>query len=97
VGLFNTGGTLNNYNCSDPDIDELINGAQFNTNETERLQQYSDANELISTTACGIAPYWHENDHYLISTKTAGMRENITGQDGAMAGDWFAEAWGLAE
>ncbi len=97
VGLFNTGGTLNNYNCSDPEIDALINDAQFNTNETERLQQYADANELISTRACGIAPYWHENDHYLISDKVAGMKENITGQDGAMAGDWNAEAWGLAE
>ncbi len=95
VGLFDTGGTLNNYNCSDPEIDALVEKAHFNTNNTERLQQYVEANKLISTRVCGIAPYWHENDHYLIATKVVGMRENITGQDGAMAGDWIAEAWGL--
>lgn len=95
VGLYNTGGTLNNYNCSDPEIDALVEKAQFNTNDTERLQQYKDANKLISTRACGIAPYWHENNHYLISDKTVGLRENVAGQDGPIAGDWNAEAWGL--
>ena len=97
VGLFNTGGTLNNYNCSDPEIDDLVEKAQFNTNDAERISQYQEANRLISTRACGIAPYWQENNHYLISNKVVGMKENATGQDGAMAGDWMAEAWGLAK
>ncbi|HLA19762.1 MAG TPA: peptide ABC transporter substrate-binding protein [Dehalococcoidia bacterium] len=97
VGLFNTGGTLNNYNCSDPEIDDLVEKAQFNTNDAERISQYQEANRLISTRACGIAPYWQENNHYLISSKVVGMKENATGQDGAMAGDWMAEAWGLAK
>ena len=97
LGLFNTGGTLNNYNCSDQEIDDLVAKAQFNTNEDERIQQYQDINKLISTRACGIAPYWQENNHYLISKKVVGMAENATGQDGALAGDWAAEAWGLAK
>jgi len=97
VGLFDTGGTLNNYNCSDPEIDDLVSKAQFNTNEAERIKQYQDANELISTRICGIAPYIHENDHFLIHDYVVGMRENITGQDGAMAGDWAAEAWGRSK
>ncbi|MDO8691487.1 MAG: peptide ABC transporter substrate-binding protein [Dehalococcoidia bacterium] len=97
VGLFDTGGTLNNYNCSDPEIDDLIKKAQFNTNDTERLTQYQDANKLISTRICGIAPYFHQNDHYLIHDYVVGMKENITGQDGAMAGDWAAEAWGRSK
>ena len=96
LGLFDTDGTLNNYNCSDPDIDDLVDKARFNTNDEERKQQYKDANELISTRACGIAPYWHENNHWLIKQNVVGMRENMTGQDGAMPGDWTAEAWGLA-
>ena len=95
VGLFDTPGTLNNYNCSDPEIDNLIDKARFNTNDAQRLQQYADANKLISTRICGIAPYWHENDHFLIKEKVVGLRENIAGQDAAIAGDWIAEAWGL--
>ncbi|MDP2949543.1 MAG: peptide ABC transporter substrate-binding protein [Chloroflexota bacterium] len=97
VGLYDTGGTLNNYNCSDPEIDDLIEKAHFNTNNTERLKQYQDANKLISTRICGIAPYFHQNDHYLIHDYVVGMKENITGQDGSMAGDWAAEAWGRSK
>ena len=96
LGLFDTGGTLNNYNCSMQEIDDLVDKARFNTNDDERKQQYADINELISTHACGIAPYWHENNHWLIKQNVVGMRENLAGQDGAMPGDWAAEAWGLA-
>lgn len=96
LGLFDTGGSLNNYNCSDPDIDDLVDKARFNTNDAERKQQYAQINELISTRACGIAPYWHENNHWLIKQNVVGMQENLAGQDGSIAGDWAAEAWGLA-
>ena len=96
LGLFDTGGTLNNYSCSMQEIDDLVDKARFNTNDVERKQQYADINELISTHACGIAPYWHENNHWLIKQNVVGMRENMAGQDGAMPGDWAAEAWGLA-
>jgi ABC-type oligopeptide transport system substrate-binding subunit len=97
VGLYDTPGTLNHYNCSDPEIDALVEDARFNTNDTERRQQYKDANEIISTTLCGIAPYWHENNHWLRKPNVVGISEFMTGQDGAMGGDWAAEAWGLKE
>ncbi len=97
LGLFDTDGTLNHYNCSDPDIDALVEKARFNTNDSERKDQYKQVNEIISTTICGIAPYWHENNHWLIKPNVVGMRENLAGQDGAIAGDWAAEAWGLSE
>ncbi len=96
LGLYDTGGTLNNYNCSMPEIDELVEKARFNTNNEERLQQYAEIEKLIVENVCGIAPYWHENDHYLIKPEVVGMRENISGQDAFQAGDWNAEAWGLA-
>jgi len=96
LGLFDTGGSMNNYNCSDPDIDDLVEKARFNTNDDERKQQYAEINELISTRACGIAVYYHENNHWLIKPNVVGMRENLSGQDGSIAGDWNAEAWGLA-
>jgi len=97
LGLFDTGGSLNGYNCSDPDIDDLVGQARFNTNDAERISQYQEINELIVTRVCGIAPYWHENNHYLISPNAVGMRDNIAGQDAFQAGDWIAEAWGLSE
>lgn len=96
LGLFDTPGTLNHYNCSDPDIDALVAEARANTDDTARKAQYKEINELISTRVCGIAPYWHENNHYLIKPNLVGMRENMSGQDGVIAGDWAAEAWGLS-
>jgi ABC-type oligopeptide transport system substrate-binding subunit len=96
VGLYDTPGTLNHYNCSDPEIDDLVEKAKVNTNDTERRQQYKDANEIISTTLCGIATYWHENNHWLRKSNVVGISEYMTGQDGAMGGDWAAEAWGLS-
>jgi ABC-type oligopeptide transport system substrate-binding subunit len=72
-----------------------VEKAKVNTNDTERRQQYKDANEIISTTMCGIATYWHENNHWLRKSNVAGISENMTGQDGSMGGDWAAEAWGL--
>jgi len=95
LGLFDTGGSLNNYNCSDPEIDALVEKARFNTDNDERLAQYKEINELISTHVCGIAPYWHENDHWLVDSNVVGMAENISGNDSAAPGDWNMEAWGL--
>jgi oligopeptide transport system substrate-binding protein len=97
LGLFETGGTLNNYNCSLPEIDELVEKARFNTDQTERLSQYRDIDRLIVSNACGVAPLWHENNHWLIKLGVVGMRDNLSGQDMAIAGDWAAENWGVSE
>ena len=97
VGLFDTPGTLNHYNCSDADIDQLIADNISNPDNDARVAAYSEVNELIVTRVCGIAPYWVENLHYLIKPEVVGMRENMAGQDAFQAGDWIAEAWGLSE
>ena len=97
IGLFDTPGGNNHYNCSDPDIDAKVAQAQFNTNEDERIQLYSEINELIVTRVCGVGPFMHVADHYLIKPYVVGMAENSTGQDGVIAGDWAAEAWGRSE
>lgn len=97
VGLFNTDGTLNHYNCSNEEIDRLIEENQFNTDNDARIEAYTRINEIISEELCGIAPYWHENDHHLIKPNTVGLRENISAQDAFQAGDWFSESWGFTE
>jgi ABC-type transport system substrate-binding protein len=96
LGLFDTDGTLNHYNCSDPDIDALVAEARGNTNDDERRSQYREINELIASRLCGIAVYWHENNHWLIKPNVVGMRENLAGQDASIPGDWAAEYWGLS-
>lgn len=97
LGLYDTGGSLNNYNCSDPEIDALVDKARFNTNNEERLQQYKEINELIATRVCGIGLGLHLANHYLIKPLTVGLLENAAGQDAVIAGDWIAEAWGRSE
>ncbi len=97
IGLFDTGGTLNNYNCSDPEIDALIEQARYNTNDRERREQYRKVNELISTRICGVAPMYHSLNHVLIDPRLKGVRENATSQDRVLAGDWAPELWWLSE
>jgi len=97
IGLYDTGGSLNNYNCSDPDIDAKIDEAQFNTDNDARLALYEEINELIVTRVCGIGVGLHLANHYLISPDTIGLAENAAGLDALIAGDWIAEAWGVAE
>lgn len=97
VGLFDTDGPLNHYNCSNAEIDSLIAENQFNTDNAARIDAYKQINAIISEQVCGIAPYWHENDHHLIKPNTVGLRENINAQDAFPAGDWFAESWGFSE
>lgn len=97
LGLFETGGTLNNYNCSNPQIDALVEDARFNTNDAERRQQYTDINRLISESVCGVAPFIHLANHYLIKSNVVGMVENASAQDAVIPGDWMPEAWGRSE
>ncbi|HEX5939568.1 MAG TPA: peptide ABC transporter substrate-binding protein [Dehalococcoidia bacterium] len=96
VGLFDTDGGNNHYNCSMPEIDSLVAEAISNTNDEERREQYREIESLIVENVCGIAPYWHESNKYLIRDHLVGFRENAVGQDAVIAGDWFAEGWGLA-
>jgi len=96
LGQFESG-SANHYNCADPQIDALVEKARFNTDDTERLKQYKEINELISTKLCGVIPHRHSNNHWLIKPNVVGMRENLSGQDFTIAGDWAAEYWGLSE
>lgn len=95
IGLFDKDGTLNHYNCFDSDIDTLIGKARYNTNNEERLEQYREINELISTRACGAAPMYHQANHILVSPKVGGIEEFHSSQDRVLAADWAPEEWYL--
>jgi oligopeptide transport system substrate-binding protein len=95
IGLFDKDGTLNHYNCFDPDIDALIEKARYNSNDEERLDQYREVNELISTRACGGAPMYNQAQNILVSTDIGGIEEFRGPQDRVLAADWAPEEWFL--
>ena len=97
IGQFDTPGIGNHYNCSDEDIDSLLEEARFNTDDGERREQYKELNELIVTRLCGAVPYRHFSNHWLIKPNVVGMRENLSGQDFSAAADWASEYWGVSE
>jgi oligopeptide transport system substrate-binding protein len=96
-GLFDEGGSLNHYNCNNPEINDLLSKAFFNLNEEERISQYEQVNELIVTQVCGIFPYYHEALHFLKTKEAVGLFETSSSQNAVIAGDWAAEAWGVTE
>jgi oligopeptide transport system substrate-binding protein len=89
IGLFDEPGVgINHYNCDNKEIQDLVAANEFNLNEAERIAAYERINEIIVTEVCGIFPYFHEAEHYLVKPNVTGMLENATGQDGVSAGDW---------
>jgi oligopeptide transport system substrate-binding protein len=92
--LWETGGSSNHYGVADPDLDALLQGARFNDNEEERIDQYRQANEMLSLDPMlsGIVLY-QESNNFLIKPNIGGARENATIQDATLPGDWNAEAW----
>ena len=97
VGLFETEGVINFYNCSLPEIDDLIEKAKFNPNDEERREQFREVNRLIVENVCGAAPTHHPGNNYLISEKLGGAREFATTSDFVLAGDWASEEWYLTD
>lgn len=96
LGQFDVPGVgTNKYNCDNQKIKDLVEANKFNQDQDARIAAYKQINEIIVTEVCGITPYYHEAQHYLIKPDVAGMKENSTALDSMIAGDWDAEAWGF--
>jgi ABC-type oligopeptide transport system substrate-binding subunit len=92
IGLFDTGGGNNQYECSDPDVDAKLKAAATETDNAKRIKLLQDAETLIVTRLCGMAPVWQGAFLYLADSKMGGLKPN--GQiDAAMPGNWCAECW----
>jgi len=92
VGLFNTGGGNNMYNCSDPEIDQAFQDAGAAKSESDHIKGYQKVEQLVVTKLCGAIPYLQEALPYLISPKIGGVNANGT-IDAAQPGNWCAECW----
>jgi oligopeptide transport system substrate-binding protein len=96
LGQFDVPGVgTNKYNCDNPKIKEKVDQAKFNQDQDARIKLYQEINEIIVTEVCGITPYYHEAQHYLIKPDVVGMKENSSALDANAAGDANAEAWGF--
>jgi len=92
IGLFDTDGGNNKYNCSDAEIDAKLSAAATETNNATRIQLLQEAETLIVTSLCGVAPVYQTAFLYLVKSNIGGVRPN--GQiDAAMPGNWCPECW----
>jgi ABC-type oligopeptide transport system substrate-binding subunit len=91
-GLFDRGGVNNRYNCSDAEIDAKLSAAATETNNATRIQLLQEAETLIVTRLCGVAPVYQTAFLYLVKSNIGGVSPN--GQiDAAMPGGWCPECW----
>jgi oligopeptide transport system substrate-binding protein len=92
IGLFDTDGGNNHYNCSDPEIDAKLAAAGTETDNAARITLLQEAETLIVTKLCGAIPIYQNAFLYLVNSKMAGLKPN--GQiDAALPGGWCPECW----
>lgn len=92
VGLFDTGGGNNHYNCSDPEIDAKINEGLTAETFEDHVKAFQEAEILIVTRLCGVAPITQLARIFLVDSKVGGVIPNGT-IDAGLPGSWCAECW----
>jgi len=96
IGRYDRPGANNKYNCSDDEIDAKLLAAGRETDNDARIQLLQEAETLVVTKLCGVAPLRQLALLYLVKPKVGGVRPNGT-IDAAMPGNWCAECWYIEE
>lgn len=92
VGLFDTGGGNNHYNCSRPDVDAAFKDAAAATTEDARIKAYQAVETAIVTHLCGIIPIYQDALPYMVSSKLGGVVANGV-IDSSGPGTYCIECW----
>ena len=92
VGLFDTGGGNNKYNCSDPDIDAAFKEASSATTDDARIKAYQKVETLVVTRLCGVIPIYQDAQPFMLSDKLGGVVPNGT-IDAGQPGNYAVENW----
>lgn len=92
VGLFNTGGGNNKYNCSNPDVDAAMAAAAAATSEDARIKAYQDMETAVVDNLCGVIPLYQDARPYVVSDKIGGIVPNGT-IDAGLPGNYAVENW----
>ena len=92
VGLFNTDGGNNKYNCTDPDVDAALKEASAATSDDARIKAYQKMETAIVSKLCGIIPLYQDAKPYLLSKKIGGVLANGA-IDAGNPGNYCVECW----
>ena len=93
IGLYNTGASINKQECSDPEIDAALDAAEFEQDQETRWELLREAERLVVSTLCGIAPLYHRGNFYMISPDLLGVEPTL--EDHHLP--QFPENWSLAQ
>jgi oligopeptide transport system substrate-binding protein len=93
LGLYETGGSINKQSCSMKEIDDTVAKAKFDQKDEERRQLYRDAEKLVVTNVCGMAPMWQVGFHAVVKPYIKGMIESKKPDDKQVPGDNLVEFW----
>jgi ABC-type oligopeptide transport system substrate-binding subunit len=92
VGLFDTGGGNNKYNCSNPDVDKGYADAAAATTEDARIKAYQSVETAIIKNLCGTIPMYQDSLPYMVSSKMGGVVSNGV-LNSSEPGTACAECW----
>ncbi len=92
VGLFDTDGGNNHYNCSMPEIDAAFAEANAATSNEARIKAYQKVETLVVTNLCGVIPMYQDGLPFLVSDKLGGVVPNGT-IDAGLPGTYCVECW----
>jgi oligopeptide transport system substrate-binding protein len=92
LGLFDTDGGNNHYNCSMPEIDAKFQEAINAADDEARIAAYQEVETLIIENLCGTAPMYQNSLPFLVKPNVGGVVPNGT-IDAGMPGNYCAECW----
>lgn len=96
IGLFDTGAGNNAYGCSDPEIDAKLKAAATETDNAARVRLLSEAETLVVSRLCGVAPLYQSAFLSLVGSKVGGVTPNGSLDIGG-PGNWCVECWYVRE
>jgi oligopeptide transport system substrate-binding protein len=92
VGLFNTTGGNNHYNCSLPAVDAAIEQGGQAADDEARIAAYQEAETAIVENLCGAIPIYQEGRPWLVDSSIGGVNSNGV-LDASLPGSWNPEEW----
>lgn len=92
LGLFETDGPNNFYNCADEEIDAAFDAAIAAQTPEERIEAFQEVERLIISKVCGVAPIYQDSLPFLVNRNLGGVTPNGI-IDAGQPGNHCVECW----